>query len=239
MSDALKKVLVDLDSILDTRISVLAKMNSDVASEFVSGDDYFNRDSDNFEKLAEGRVKLDDFKDQYSKRDKEILAYSRPTDVLAILNEMALEIEKQKLETPDVEGFVLYVNYFPYSLTEDEKEMFITSIMTYVGIESEVRMISLPTKDLKPSYIKENYDGVVMYNLDEWLVLHSKELNKVLLPRVAFFCPALLIKEPESLEDLKIEGLEGLSPFVALEMLMVERINLNFLKPKQFSIMTV
>jgi hypothetical protein len=136
---------------------------------------------------------------------------------------------------PDVERLIVDVNAFPYKLSKEEEDYMISAIMTYLTIGTEVNIVSYPMARLDPVTIREKWDAVIIYDFNGWFSLHGEKLNNVHIPRVLMFAPALYIKDPKDLEE-DMKKNDGISPFTAMELGLVERISLELLKPKEFSI---
>lgn len=229
-----KRLLVDLDSLLDTRIATIAKINPE-ASTGLLNDVYLNRSIDDFEKITNSAVSNDEYKLAYQNRNKETLELARPTRILKLINEISIELEKMSIDTPFITGFELTVNIFPYDLTKEEQEALREVVYDFLSISSIVNVINKPINDITPSFLKNEFDGMIIYNFDEWFCIHQEGFNKIKLPRHLVFAPALYIKEPDETEIMALSK-EGLTPFGVLEMAVVERFKLEMLRAREFSL---
>lgn len=233
--EPIKRLLVELDSLLDTRLGALSTIDDQAARIALEGD-WHERRCDDFKKLTKGRVENDQFWEVYDRRDKRTLALSRPTGIVFLLSDLARELEAQKLSTPFVERFRVDLNVYPYQFEPWEEEELKTLVQSYASMTTEVRIVSYSLDELEPETIKEQWDGVILYEFDRWFSKHTDALNGCFNPRGTMIVPALLVEEPEREEDLIIEGAEHLTPFNVLEFSLVERIALEMIHPKEFSI---
>lgn len=230
-------ILVDLDSLLDTRIATLSRINDKAAAALLRGD-YRTRTTDNFEELCDKAIDNEEYQALYQKRDKETLMLARPTEMTFILKDLVEKLETQKIDAPFAERIVVELNLYPYSeLTEEERHSMTLTVGAFTSPETVVKYCYLSPEELTPGVIKRNYDAVIHYGFNEWFKLHQEELKTVLTPSVVFFSPALYLDKEPSEEEMQVEGLEGLTPFEILEMSMVERLKLELLEPKYFSIL--
>jgi len=233
----IKRLYVELDCILDTRLATISKIDQSVAKDLFNGS-YKERNRDDFAFLTNGRVSNEEFIEAYKKRNVDTLQRARPTNILKLLFNIAKEIESQRIDMPDVERLIVEVNVFPYKLTDEEKDYLISTIMTFLTIGTEVKIIEYPMIRIDPLKIKDTWDAVIIYDFNGWFTLHGEKLSNVQLPRVLMFAPALYIKDPKELEE-DIKDNNGISPFTAMELGLVERISLELLKPKEFSIISL
>lgn len=234
-AEPVRKVLVELDTLLDTRLGTLSRLDQKAARDALKGD-YRQRRVDDFEKISKGRITNDDFWESYRRRDKETLARSRVTGIPLLLFDLSREVEGQKVATPFVEKFQIDLNVYPYEFEDWEQRELKALVRSYVAFETSVNIVSYPIEEITPIRIKENWGGVILYEFDRWFTQHVESLNENPIPRCLMFVPALLVREPENESDLIVEEAENLTPFNVLEMSMVEYLALEMLKVEEFSI---
>lgn len=230
--ETIKKLLVDMDCLLDTRIGTVSLLNEEAACKLLS-EKYSNRVFDDFEELTEGLVTNEEFSKRWETRDKETLKASMMTNIMKLLVSLTSQYEKDMIETPFVKEFILYVNLHPYILTDAEIEIIKEAISVHCGINLKIRTIHLPLEKITPKKLKEDFDGFITYSFDNWLKIHSEALDKTPIPRVTIFAPALCIKKPNKLEDIMVDGL---TVFEMLEIAYTARLHIEFLKANEFSI---
>lgn len=235
--EEVKRLLVELDCLLDTRLGTIERLHSPSAAKLYLGKEYYDREIDDWALLTEGVVSKTAFEESYRERDTKTLELSRPTRMLGFLSRLTRELDMAKITAPDVEKVEVSVNIYPYQLTPREREVLETLVYSYCSLGTEVKTTSLSYEEITPSLMRDSYDGVILYEFDRWFTLHAKELNTVLIPRNSLFSPALYIKPPEELFKEAPEEFEGISPFAQLEMSMIERLGLELLRAREFSIL--
>ncbi len=235
--EEVKRLLVELDCLLDTRLGTIERLHPPSAAKLYLGEAYYQREIDDWAGLTEGVVSQAAFDESYKARDPKTLELSRPTRMLGFLSRLTRELDMAKITAPDVEKVEVTINVYPYQLTKREREILETLVYSYCSLGTEVTTTSLTYKEITPARMRDQYDGVILYEFDRWFSLHAKELNTVLIPRNTLFAPALYIKPPEELFKEAPEEFEGISPFAQLEMSMIERLGLELLRPREFSIL--
>jgi len=234
----IKRILVELDCLLDTRLAVLNALSKVATTRITEDGSYWSRESDNFEELTQGVIRNAEFITAYAKRNKETLKRSRPTLITKLLHTISREVEAQKLSAPDVDSLKIDVNVYPYKLTADELRVLSTAVMCYGGLETEVTSVSVSLAELTPLAIKKQWDGVILYDFDKWFTCNAELLNSTPIPRHLMFAPALYIKPVEKSEDVQITSSQGMTinPFTAVEMGLVAHLTLELLRAEEFSL---
>jgi hypothetical protein len=236
--DPIKHILVELDCLLDTRLATLELLSPVATQELINSGAYWTRESDDFELLTHGAIRTSDFNTAYAQRNKETLKRARPTKAIKLLSSIAKEVELQKIDAPNIESLKIAVNVYPYTLTVDEIRILCTAVMCYGGLETEVTTVNKALKELTPKAIKQQWDGLIIYNFDDWFTHNAELLTTTPIPRHLLFAPALYIKPIERPEDVQITSTTGgvINPFTAVEMAMVAHLCLELLRPEEFSI---
>ncbi len=239
MADStIKTLMVELDCLLDTRIGTISLINPAAAVELVSKK-YWERTSDNFEELTNGLVTDEEFIDRYEDRDLETLLYSRPTNILKLLHEITNSVAHQRVSSPDTEHLIVEVNTYPYILDAEDTEMLINSVRCYTNPETEVVAKRYKHEQMTVANIDSFWDCVIIYDFDKWFTNHGEGLNTKPIPRNLMYASGLYIKPIKDPNELKIEGAGEMTPFSMMEMALIDRINLEFLKPSEFSLIEI
>ncbi len=230
MSATIKKnsVYVELDTLLDTRFSLLTRLNRIIAEEQFYTGKYHNRLIDKFDSIS-----FDTFKEHYDNRDKSLLTNALYTPIIGHLhdftnNTLNLEIHLGEKYAPE-----LVVNIYPYKLSDNELRVIGNYLIDrYSGLLS-IEFINLSTSFLTPGYLKERFSLVYMYNVCGWLEFFSenKTFLKFSCPEVGLTGPYLIFKEPEVYNE------EEINQALHYTMHLAEPfINLRFQPVKDFSL---
>lgn len=229
-----QKLLVSLDSILDTRLATVASLSVDMAKRLAETN-YRNRLS---RKLSLLLPEIDDvaFDNAYSCRNVETLMASRMTGGMVYLASIIKTLEEQAVNMPHIDGVALEINAHPYELGEDLKKAIIDSVSCYCGIFVEIKVVNYPLETLTPSRIKAEWACLMLYDFDEWLTLHGEELKRVKIPDVSMIVPALYLGVIPTKEDLKSTVLKEVEPFALTEAALIEFVSLHMVDAGYFSI---
>jgi hypothetical protein len=236
-SGKLEGIYVELDSLLDTRIGTIVKLYGDDVALAVLEDNYHNRQSDIFKDVDPAI-----YKKAYAERDTDTLQYSHVTDIICILQKMVGELTKQALSRPYHNGCRIYVNTHPYDLTEEEHKEIIAAVKSWVGLFSEANVItevitiSLSLDKLIPTYCRDNFSGMIMYEYEPWFAVQCKALSITPLPSVTLYVPAIYFEKVPTEEEIK-ECIKLVAhPFHAVEIAARPFIGLEFIDIDHFSL---
>lgn len=182
-------VLVQLDAILDTRISTISKHNPEAACELMRNDMYWFRSVDDF--TAVGGPDRLKFLEMYGKRDASILPYTLMTTIPYMVRDFLVKTEIEGENTPRVGEVYAELNIWPYDLHDEEKEDLIKVMRVYGGLNTVPKIVSIPPEELTMQRIKENYSAIFMYDFPQWLAIHQTKLRSMYLHDVMFVVPMI------------------------------------------------
>lgn len=209
--------LVELDVLLDTRLSVFYKEGIEKPFDDFHKE-YFKRDQDKFKYLP-------DFKDLYEERDVENIKNALMTNFIDVVIEYAEKVDKQNKEMPLFVKPCLMINIYPYQLDEVSIETIIKSFVIITEGLCDVQVVNMSYEDITPTFVKEKVSMMALYRYDIWLELHSKNKNfeKVTCPEVALLGPAIYFKDkPKQVTEDPFASLQFLaSPLVGLTLLPI------------------
>lgn len=186
-----------IDTIKDTRLGTLAKINDDYAF-YALLNGYMERWTDDPATYAEICTSKEYF-DAYAKRDKETFKLSLPTDHALDAQNIISDLEvRHGAGDPTVPHLPeVHVNCHPYNFTPAEKAAFLKVLRAMFKCRSEIRLINVAPKDLTLEYIRHNeYVSLWMYNYREWIeAVITKPMNDGIyiegIPDITFYFPAL------------------------------------------------
>lgn len=235
-------VYCDIDSILDTRIGTIVKINPEAADEILSKEEYFLRNHDHEIVGLTDKVTLEDYKTMWENRDVETLMLSRPTNMLLQLSTIMMKLDKDAINTPLIDSVDLEINIYPYQLTDEEKDELKIIISTYVGALVKITIIDQKVGLIEPGYIKENYGLMIIYEFQQWLrdIFPKLQTTGVRLPDVYFMLPALY-EDKEKIpteDDETVEEGKRINAFAAMEFMFIEYLSIAFQPVIAFSFMT-
>jgi len=243
----LQRIMLYLDTLLDTRMGTLAIQYPEIAQEIIGSDElldkYRNRLSDELHLVHEG---IDDqqFAEAYSKRNVETLKASGPTGLVFTLPQMIWDLERQLItRSPKVTGIDVAINVWPYGsqLSKEEREMLAIAIMARGGLESTVSIVDIPHGQLTASRIKdEDFAAVVVYSFNDWIVDSFKNfkpgIKPICAPGVTAMVPQILktVVDADKPEKRLSETGKPLDPFQSVVWNLAEYIGIQIIPCSQF-----
>lgn len=198
-------ILVDLDSILDTRLSILTNLNPDLAATMVNDMSYQSRVMDDFKEIPYTM-----FRAFYMNRDKRVLKDSTPTHIIELIQDYVNEAIVSSKKRNSFDGITVYVNCYPYNLTSVEIDN-LSKALEYMIPNAAIKLISLTKDELTPKWVDENIAMLILYNGLSWLEHHNSLGNIVKHPlvEVALLTPPLVTNKhnitnySKNLDDLE------------------------------------
>ncbi|WJJ55163.1 hypothetical protein [Xanthomonas phage RTH11] len=231
-------VYVELDAYLDTRLAALGAISPKAATDCSQDPAYFDRVIDDFESIC--GVTREAFRNAYSLRDEEFLRASVITEIPFILDDLVRKLEAETVDTPFLSRVIVEVNTYPYKLDKETLNALSLAVMSRAGIETEVRCVSIPLERLTPTFCKERYGGLILYNFHDWMKHHLTAFEKVKMPTVTVMAPALYRDTVPSEDAFSGEGIsKHITGFQLSEVGCVELFSLSLLPAANFSMVRV
>lgn len=181
-------IYVDLDSLFDTRLSTLYKLDSQrVAGLLKNG--YFSRDYDEFDGYD-----VETYHKAYQQRDASTIHHSSVTDVPRIILYFAEQTLKARASTPFVKQPRLHLNIYPYVLPEEAIVAIVEGVKLVTKGLIDIEIIDTPLEQITPSYVKKTYAMLVMYEYWNWLEIHAANRNfeSTFCPEITLIGPAIV-----------------------------------------------
>lgn len=188
-SDEVFRILVGLDELFDVRLSTLLEMD-ETYPEIALANGYLTRNSDDFGKLIPN-FDLTRYNELYDKRNILHLANTRITNLIYLLNGVYKKADECLQEKPFAFKKELWVNIYPYVLTEDLKHIASSALEMHLDVKIHIEFIDKRIEDLTPTFIKNNFQNVVLYEFNKWMVAHESALIANPMPTVSMTVPNL------------------------------------------------
>lgn len=218
-------MLVDIDTLLDTRASTLLKIDPK-GFEDVLKLGYHSRLSDTFLPIGQER-----FRQAYLNRDASLLKGSIGTPAIRLVQRFVKQTITAAMTSPYVRRPRVDINVHPYVLTEEQGNQLVEAIGTRLDGYSDVRVVNYNIQQLTPALVKRDYVQLMLYHWVDWLVepTHKDELASGILRPIALIGPALL-KDEQAVETLRAEN-----PFAIAEAYYSAVIKLKLMPASMFS----
>jgi hypothetical protein len=221
-------IYIELDCLIDTRLSVLYNIDKDLIKKLLLSGDYHNRIKDEF-----GYIDSTVFNKVYNRRDKSILNNASPTNMINMLGEYSIESRHSNYNYGDNSNVKLYLNVYPYKLNDEEITNMQIGISSLVNDAIEVEVVYMDDVQLSPSWINEHVGVVVMYDGIKWIEreLSNDRLIKTPIPDIGMITPNIvsgrMIIDNRNIDGFYEDIIKNLSIY----------IKIHFLRVKEFSIL--
>lgn len=234
--DALKasRFLIEIDTLFDTRLAVLASMGEDALTAAAS-QGYYERQSDYFV-----GVDYERFKSLYAARDKSILKDAIITPIANMAKEFATATLHNVNNSPFHYKPEILLNIYPYDLTENEIALMIKGLSSVTMGLCDIIAVNLSPVQLSPLYLKLNLAMMAIYEYDKWLEANSVNgaWKKHTAPDVTVIAPRIsmikMLKPFPKGEDPFEAMQQQAKPFIDLKLVPIEHFSIA-LKPEQFA----
>ena len=157
------KLLLELDALLDTRLSILGSMDPKRTAVIMQDTSYTTRVIDRFQGFDNKA-----FKEAYDSRTTKALAGAMRTDVFKILHDFITRVMNRNIVSPTPVDTEIVLNTYPYKLTEKEQTIMTLGLIKSLPLCPKVTFVDIPIKKLTPQYLR-GFGCVIMYNFNEWL----------------------------------------------------------------------
>lgn len=185
-------VYVTLDSLLDTRLALIAQAAPDAVGDILSSGAWHQRLYADPRRVDKRLVDLD-WETLWGERTADILPMAGMTYVPSTIRRLA---EEYDIVGPrmGMEGSLhLTINVYPYVLTDEEKEHFRNVFKVHYGC-TDVQIAYYAVEHFTKSTL-DAYDTVILDDLDAWHSCHGQELGPGGLSRTKVNAPLLLTRD--------------------------------------------
>lgn len=221
MDNNLSTIMVDLDSLFDTRLGTLITYMYDDLVTIFSRDLYRNRLDDSFNK----QIDKDLFYSYYDKRDKKVLFNSTLSLLPDIIQDFIVNIQVHESSSPYNYEPHLVINCYPYDLTDDEVNNISEGVFQYFKGKISVELVNMNLESITTRFIRENVTVLVMYEYHRWLDIQTnlEGFNKLSCADTTLIAPRMFfnkLPDTQAKSDEIFKHLETISkPFINLELL--------------------
>lgn len=232
-------ILIDIDSIIDTRLGTLCKLYGDISHIF--NERYVTRLTDEFN-LLDPKIDLDKYKKAYEKRDAASIGLGIPTALLFEFSEMLdLHLEEILGPNPENKSIKIEINTFPYDLTGEEQQDIIDCFREWTGTPFDINTVYIPIETFTMPLIQQRkWSAMFIYDFDKfqyYTFVKNAKPGHIGSPQVSLFVPKIAISLDKLRESANIILPNG-DKVDAFEFLRVHYgplIGLDFLASEKFS----
>lgn len=215
-------IMLDLDSILDTRKGTIKKLFPELHEEIKNSPKYYLRKEDKWDDI-DPRLNHSQIVLNYQGRDLETIKNSQLTMisrlVMDLINRLNVSIQNND---PNVSSMFLVINFYPYRLPIELKTNIAKYLAHQLGINGiPIGEVDMEFKFINPAYLKENNIKFwYCYHYAEWLRDNfeplgtekiDKDIEQMGCPDVTMIAPRLANNQ-KAIDEF-IEGIDD-CPYV-------------------------
>ncbi len=223
--------LIELDSILDTRFSMLSQMFPDKIDEIMGS--YFGRPTNELP----GIISYEDFNHAYLNRNRSVLKNAVMTKTVLLLKDFvstALEnMIHSSLEMPPK----LIINTYPYELTKEEVKNITVALLFHIGNKVDIEIASLTHKEISPLYLEREVWSYIKFDYYNWLddIAEYLDNKNQRCPDTKLITPAYLHVKTKDLPSLFNQQGKRIDPFHHFKIGLSYIIDLEFISTTFFN----
>lgn len=189
-------LLVDMDSIFDTRLGTIAKFGKEAyATVLMNG--YYTRRSDHFAGIDPIK-----YRELYNDRDPLTLSGSMITHVVSLIKDFVARVNITSASSPVKAIPTVHINTYPYDPPDYVMQTIMKGLKVHIQDKFDISYVRYSPQDLHYDLVKFTYDHLIMYEIGPWLSAQAEDwlrLNRG-LPDVTVFFPTL--HRGENLKDI-------------------------------------
>lgn len=182
------KLLLELDALLDTRLSILGSLDPKRTAQIMQDTSYTTRVIDRFPGFDN-----EAYQKAYDTRTSKSLGGAMRTDVIKILHDFITRVMNRNIVSPTPVDTEIVLNVHPYQLSEKEQAFITLGLIRSMPLCPRVTIVNMPVEQLTPQYLR-GFGCVVIYNFNAWLThfLSEDYLSACPIPDTTLFVPAIL-----------------------------------------------
>lgn len=197
----MKRMLIPLDVLLDTRLGIVSNLSKEAASAIVASKSYWEREHDDWFKITNGLITTEAFNQAYSERGgdntADTLNASVMSGMLPVIHQVLGDETLAHLNnrTGELEQLQLNIDYHPYTLSIEYRDELLTIMHTLFGESTEIELVNLGLKATTPEVLRDGYACFITYSFHEWMQTHYLSLSEQRMPDFTLIAPKLFEKD--------------------------------------------
>lgn len=246
----IQKALVFLDTMFDTRLGCIAKVNPSVAAKIATDAKlmakYIGRANDDMSKFG---IDQKTYKEEWDKRNAMLLPACTATCQSFLLGKLIAQMEISTEHQPHLyDGFEVHLNIWPYGNMSDEvKQTLSMMFQKSSGLANPVKIVDIPITALTPALITtEQYSTVLIYDIDPWLTHHfhggltDEEMIERSIPHVLFLSGFLIpdLDRFKELYEFRNPAGEQCPPHIGMSKLLEPFVGIQYIGLIHYSLPT-
>jgi hypothetical protein len=188
---AIKKIYVDLASLLDIRLGTLITLDADFAFSVSSDPAYYTREHDQFYTPEQGMLSKENYLALQQRFPDLIVRNALVTQVPSFVQQLCISLTEKAVESPHVGLIEIEVNTYPHVFNDDEVTSLLSACIHHFSEHFSIQIVTRPLSNLDMAYVAERYYAMVMYNPSDWINLHQRQLQKGKFKDLTLYCPRI------------------------------------------------
>lgn len=223
--------LIELDSILDTRFSMLSQMFPDQIDEVIGL--YYGRPTNELK----GIISYENFNESYLNRNRSVLKHAVMTKVVLLLKDFVTTALDNMINTSVEMPPKIILNIYPYDLSSDEIKNIIVALLFHIGNKVDIEIAYLNHKQITPIYLDSEVWSYIKFDYYNWLDDIAETLNNKneRCPDTKLICPAYMHVKEKDLPLLFSQNGKKIDPFHYFKIGLSYIINMEFISPSFFN----
>lgn len=234
----IRRILISLDALLDTRLGVISRINPEAAKLLVTKPEYWERVYDDWFKLTEGMVTNEQFRDAWIERGGEntydTYIASFETGLAPLIYQMLASADVNMLSgmTKLEDEIGLAINVYPYDFSFAERNELAQIFRDKYGSELNVSIVSHSLEELDVGLLAGSYGAMILYDFAEWFKIHHIAIVNSLMSDFAVIHPKLFDRDPS---ELTVE--QQKSDMFRFRLATQHNMDINYIDTSYFSLM--
>lgn len=224
-------LLLEIDSILDTRLSLLVQRFPDKFDEILTS--YFTRQTNEIENV----ISYEDFNDLYRQRDRSVLHNAVMTKTILLVKDF-IETSLENMVQTSVElPPKLILNLYPYELSSEEVKHILTSMMFHIGNKVDIEVAYLKHQEILPSNMLNSLWGYLKFDYYNWLEDIGEKFkdNRERCPDTKLITPAYFPVKNKDMAKLFVQDGKRIDPFFYFKTGLSYIIDIEFTEKAMFN----
>ena len=190
-------VMVDLDSLLDTRLATLFNKDPLLVKSNLNHT-YFTRYKDSFKNCD-----FETFKQLFDNRDTGALVQASKTKMITYLFLLFKEITIDNAEVPITEEPTLIINTHPYKLEQVTMDAIRDTFIDIFNDNIIIEVINTEYNNFNLEWINNNVGYMILYDYNKWLQSETfvNNFKKISLRKTHLLIPKLIFEDDNLSEN--------------------------------------
>jgi len=164
MNELNNHIYVEIDTVFDTRASLLYRLDKSILEKKIVDESYFTRVNDEF-----GYLPVDVFRVMYKERGRVLLEDPIVTKIYEVIRDYCNSTKHANMLSGKGDKLKVYLNVFPYDLKENELKNIALGLRSLIQVDVDVIIINKDITELTTDFLNKNIGLAIMYDGLSWI----------------------------------------------------------------------